>query len=316
MKKTIVLFIAVLILIGLGSFVFNESKPSEKEKVKIGYLDIISSAPFYIAQEKKFFEEEGLEVELVKIASANEAYEALVRGDIDFVPSTGILPVLINAPKVGGVVKIASVSSLVSGVTFDKLVTVDEKIGNLKDLEEKKIGVFPGTTPTTFLKLYLKKNNIDVSKIEFIQIPPQNQIGALEAGSINALFGYEPIPTIAQDKNQKMNVLAVDVLADVYPESPLGARLTTEKFMCERKEVFEKVQKAIDRAQDVVTNNRTEYVNIVSQRMSIPTAVLGKISPYLTYPVNEEKVASFEQFLIDNQELKEKTNHDVLINCK
>lgn len=315
MNKKLLSGVAIIILVIIGLTFLNKPAPTDKEKVKIGYLDIISSAPLYVAQEKKFFDEEDLEIEFIKLSSANEAYEALARGDIDFVPSTGILPVLINAPKVGGVVKIASASSLVSGVTFDKLITTNEKIVSLKDLEGKKIGIFPGTTPTTFLKLFLKKNNVNIDGITFIQTPPQNQIGALEAGSIDALFGYEPVPTIAELNNQKVKVLASDVLAEVYPESPLGARLATENFMCVRKDAFNKVQNAINKAQDLITNNREQYVTIVSAKMNIPSGVLEKVNPYLTYPTNKNKITSFEEFLVNNGELKEKTNIDLLIGC-
>lgn len=307
--------VVVVVIILIVSLSKNNPSSDTKEKVRIGYLNLLTSAPLYVAENKGFFEREGLEVELVKLSSANEAYEALARGDIDFVPSTGILPVLINAPKVGGVVKIASASSLVGKMTFDKLITLNDKISQLTDLKGKKIGIFPGTTPTTFLKIFLKSKGVDVDSITFIQIPPENQLAALESGSIDALFGYEPVPTIEESKNTKVKVLASDVLAEVFPGSPLGARLTTDKFMCQRNAVYEKVQKVFDDAQDVIKNDRNTYVSVVSERLSISPEIVGKLTPYFTYDVNKETLASFEDFLVKNGELKEKTNLAVLTEC-
>jgi len=74
----------------------------------------------------------------------------------------------------------------------DKLTEYD-----LEDLEGKKIGVFPGSTATNLLKKFLSDNNIDISKIEFIQIVPPNQLPALYGGSIDVLHAYEPTTAIA-----------------------------------------------------------------------------------------------------------------------
>lgn len=314
-KKTISLIIIVVVV--LVAWMLVAKKPATVEKIKVGYIsNLLSSATVNIAQDKKLFEAEGLVVELVPMVSTNEIYEALVRGDIDYVPSIGILPILLNEPKVGGVVKIASVSSFVPGVTFDKLITLNPNIKTLKDLENKKIAVFPGTTPTTFLKLFLKKNNVNVDSITYVQTPPQNQGPALKAGSVDALFGYEPVPSLIEAGESGATVLARDLIADVYNESPLGARGAGAKFMCERPEDFAKMQKVIDQAQDIIRNDKDAYIQIISRDMNIPVTVLEKIYPYFTQPVDRDDLVVFEDFLIKNGELTTKTNMDSLISCK
>ena len=70
-------------------------------------------------------------------------------------------------------------------------------------MEGRKIGVFPGSTATNLLKKFLSDNNIDISKIEFIQIVPPNQLPTLYEGSIDVLHAYEPTTAIALQRKWK-----------------------------------------------------------------------------------------------------------------
>ncbi len=316
MKKIII--IGVIVSLGLIAFAAFRDKSEDDTVVKIGYLETIATAPLYIAQDKNYFADEGLKnVEFIKLSSANEAYEALVRGDVDFVPGTGLLQVLINQQKVGDAVKIASMSAFTDDTNFDKLITLDNKsVDTLKDLEGKNIAVFPGTTPTTFLKLFLKKNSINVENITFVQLLPQNQIQALEAGSVDAIFGYQPIPALAEAKLANVKTLAENLFITLYPNIPLGSRLATKEFMCTRTKEFKKVQKAIDKGQDIITSDKKLYASILGGRINIPAAIVEKINPYLTYPAQADAISKFQNFLIVNGELKEMADINKVVGCQ
>jgi ABC-type nitrate/sulfonate/bicarbonate transport system substrate-binding protein len=49
----------------------------EGQEVRIGYLPYSSGLPFFVAQEKGFFKKEKLDIQAVKVASANEAIDAI-----------------------------------------------------------------------------------------------------------------------------------------------------------------------------------------------------------------------------------------------
>jgi len=53
------------------------------EKMKIGLLPIVDALPFFVAEEKGYFQAEGLDVEFIQFASALERDGAVQAGEID-----------------------------------------------------------------------------------------------------------------------------------------------------------------------------------------------------------------------------------------
>ena len=73
--------ILIIILILVGVLFFSQNKEN-REVIRIGYLPITASLPLFIAQEKGYFTEQGLNVELVKFETSNQVIDSLVREDI------------------------------------------------------------------------------------------------------------------------------------------------------------------------------------------------------------------------------------------
>jgi NitT/TauT family transport system substrate-binding protein len=79
----------VLIFLSVLSFSCSGQTKTEGElpdigTIHIGYLPILPSAPYFIAQEKGYFKEQGLEVELESFNSAAFMMPLLATGDLDF----------------------------------------------------------------------------------------------------------------------------------------------------------------------------------------------------------------------------------------
>ena len=53
------------------------------DKVKVLILPYISSAPYFIGIEEGYFEEQGIEVEVVNLVSTEEVMPALASGQVD-----------------------------------------------------------------------------------------------------------------------------------------------------------------------------------------------------------------------------------------
>src|SRR3989338_10212029 len=73
----------VLILVLAGFFLLSPAASSPSEKIRVGWQPIAPHILTFIAFEKEFFKEEGLDVELVKFGSANQLLDALAAGQID-----------------------------------------------------------------------------------------------------------------------------------------------------------------------------------------------------------------------------------------
>lgn len=69
---------------------------AQEKKLKLGLLPILDVLPFYIAQDKGYFEAEGLQVELVPVKSAQERDALIQAGEIDGQLNDLISTVLLN----------------------------------------------------------------------------------------------------------------------------------------------------------------------------------------------------------------------------
>ena len=89
-------------------FFFRAANPVlAGDKIRIGALRLTSSAPIFIALERGLFKEEGLEVEVKFMKSAQPVAMALAAGDLD-VGATGLTAGLYNAMANGLKIRIVA----------------------------------------------------------------------------------------------------------------------------------------------------------------------------------------------------------------
>jgi len=295
MKNTkLIISILVIAIIIIGAFfVFSPEQEEQKiTNVKISDRGLASALPIYVAIEKGYFEEFGLKPELVKLSSGNDVFNALTRNELD-IGEIPIDPLIFAEDKANTGVKIFLVGkwSQNTNKNFDALFVVkDSSINSLKDLEGKKIGVFPGVTAKTFLAYYLKERGIDSSKVEFVQLAPNLHLQSLSSGAIDALWAYQPTVTVAENsdflkiENGIYNNLGINYFA-IYSFS--GSFSKTD--------FAEDAQKALSKAIRYMELNEEESREILSKYTS-----LGDLSSQMKYFPQYSEPTN-----IDKEELKD-----------
>ena len=83
--KKILIFIIIIGLVVCGYFIFrNNDKETELTKVTVGEVThSIFYAPQYVADALGYYEEEGLDVELMLISGADKVTSAVLSGDVE-----------------------------------------------------------------------------------------------------------------------------------------------------------------------------------------------------------------------------------------
>ncbi len=311
MKKILIAILMVLVII--GAFVYsNKPKDQAPNKiVKIGYAPNVGFLPAHIAAEQDLFEKNNLKVELVQMQSAQQLYEALVRGDLDYVPFLSSIVVINGEQASGGNnVKLVTVSDISTENQFDDLlVKKDSPIKTVIDLAGKKIGVFPGTTGMNFTKKYLADKGVDISKIEFIQLPPPNQLTALEAGSVDVLHAYEPNLTLAIEKMSAVKLANESIFASQINHAAFGGYWFNAKFAAENPNLAAKLVTAMDEANAVISTDEATARAIAQKVYNLDEAVAQKVTLVKMVPATEFKpvlFTSFVDFLVSIGELKTK----------
>ncbi len=185
MKKFIFYFCFFLSLAGTTAL--------GQERVRVGVpLFPTVSYPVFIAQERGFFEKNGLKAEIIRINSEPTTYQALISGDID--ATSGAPTGLVQSNIQGvGVVSLGSWDNLVSYTLATK-----EKINDLAQLRGKKIGINRlGGKSSLILRVMLEDAGLNTSKdVTLLQLGgSQERLAALVRGGIDAApvdFAFEP----------------------------------------------------------------------------------------------------------------------------
>jgi len=272
MKKVVVLLLMVFLLMAAGSAL-------GAEKVKIGHLAVIPSLPTYVAMEKGFFTEQGLDVELVPFQSGTDIIDALIAGRIDADCMSAITGFWFVAQNVTDRFKLFLVYAADSNVDNTMVVVVkkDSPLKSLKDLKGKKVGTFPGATSVSLARVIVGKQT-DPKKVTFTEIPPANLIGALAAGQIDAYFSPEPFGMIALSQGVgRYLIKSPCTLLGLKRGITGGGFAFSTKFLQERPEVAKKVKAAIEKGADYIKTNEQEARGFLVKYAQLPPPVAARI---------------------------------------
>jgi NMT1/THI5 like len=156
-------YVSSSILLSLILVVVNNGAPSMaygQDKVRIGVpLFPTVSYPVFIAQERGFFDRNGLKAEIIRINSEPTTYQALIAGDID---ATSGAPTGLVQSNIQGVpvVSLGSWDNLVSYTMVTR-----EKIDDLVQLRGKKVGINRlGGKSSLILRVMLEDAGLNTSK--------------------------------------------------------------------------------------------------------------------------------------------------------
>ncbi len=230
----------------------------EKTRVRIGDLPVSVSLPLYVALEKGYFEDEGLEAERVKFEAPNQIVDALMAGTVDLTSPGGAMGIMGVANfKNPGKIKIYAASGGTVETPFDSiLVKTGSPIATVPDLKGKRLGILPGIQWRTIARHILAQSGLLAEKdVTIVELSPALQAQALASGDVDALLGVEPIPTIVKAKKiGKEIVHGAAERAIVEPFYP-GAGGVNLAFAKENPETMRKVMAVFERAiKDIEAN--------------------------------------------------------------
>ncbi len=157
-------------------------------KLKIGYAVWVGYGPLFIARDKGFFKEEGLDVELIKIEDPKERFTVLAGGQLD-----GLVTTLDNMSQYWKTdLPFKAFLALDESSGGDGIVTVNDSIKTVKDLKGKHVGVNVGSVSQFFLEYVLQQNGLSGKDVTMVKMKQGDVPAALAANRIDAGVTWEP----------------------------------------------------------------------------------------------------------------------------
>jgi NitT/TauT family transport system substrate-binding protein len=220
-------------------------------KVKVGVIGLTCEAPIYVAVEKGYFKDEGLDVSLTKYSNWATYKDALVLGGFDI--THHLIMMFLKPIEQGADVKI------LAGVHRGCLRVQTSTTGTvqtLEDLRGKRIGVpGMGTPPFIFANRALALKGIDPAKeITWKVYPPAELKLALEKGDVDAVADSEPIGTLLLASGKVKNV-ADQAVDEPFASEYCCAVVANGKFVANNPKAAAAATRAILKAAKWVEAN-------------------------------------------------------------
>jgi len=235
----------------------TSSKPLTQVTVVMGYVPNVQFAPFYVAEKKGYFAEQGLavkfhwgfEVDGIKLVGANQAEFAMLGGDQVIQARSQNIPLVY-------------VANYYNAFPISIFSLKEKNIKTPQDLAGKRValsGYFGATYTGWRALLYaanLKESDVKTQDVAFAQV------AALTQGLADAAAGYsnnEPVQLRLQGK--EINVINV---GDYSKLVGIGL-VTSEKMVAEKPELVRAMVVALMRGMDATRTNLGEALTICIQ---------------------------------------------------
>jgi len=186
--------------------------PDGATKVTFGYTPVSIFAPVFIAYEKGYFAQYGVDVELKPFAGGSDMVLQTATGNLDF-GIGGAGPAYWNAASQDLGLKLvapghAEGNPVASPLMISKAACEDGSIQSVADLKGKKVAVnAPGATELWLSRALATGGlTLDDVDLQFLSFP--DAVAALQSGGLDASIVGEPLATAAE--NQGIAVRLVD----------------------------------------------------------------------------------------------------------
>ncbi|MHC4159286.1 MAG: ABC transporter substrate-binding protein [Planctomycetota bacterium] len=309
MKKIAAITAIAVIVLATGCQCAPKTACRQTPTVRIGYLNLVTSLPVFIAQDKGFFAEQGIDYKIIPVASSNRIVESIVAGELDCFVGASAVPALAAELRSPGKLKVFAVSKITADKPFDALmVKKDSPIRTLSDLSGRKVAVFPGTTAASLLRKYLGDKGVNVSAITFVPMPPAKHLDALMEGSVDVIYAYEPTIAIALSRGA-VKKLHGSAYADMLSPNPISVSVVSAAFIRKHPETAAKVIRALERAMNYMKEQDKQTRHILIRRMELSRDTANRC--VFLYMLGHERinVAVFQRFADMLTELGELEGH-------
>lgn len=308
------LALAVLLLASCGEQPTTDDGP---RRVTVGVLPIEGLEPFYIALNRGYFEEEGLEVVPQQGQGGAAIIPGVVSGDFQFGFSNNVSLLTASAQGLGLRVLTDGTDAPTEGEpsTYGFSLVVAPEDGEVQEADD-----LPGSTVAVntlqnigpvVINRSLEKRGIDPAGVEYVEVPFPEMSAALKQGDVDAAWLVEPFSTVATDDGAK-------TLLRPYLEAAAGRSIatwfTSATYAEEKPEITKAFTRALKRGIETAANKPQLARDTLLDYTKIPPKIAKRMTlSVFTTEVDPADFNYLSNLMLRYEFIKKKPDVDELL---
>ncbi|MBE9180230.1 ABC transporter substrate-binding protein [Oculatella sp. LEGE 06141] len=230
-------------------------------RINAGVTTWIGNSALYIAKEKGFFSDAGLELNIRKFNVVADSFPGFDVGQIQLIPpvTSEIVALAANQSDF----RIVAMMDLSSG---GDAILARNSIDDIQSFKGKRVAVTKGGVSHFFLLQVLEDAGLTEAEVGILDIEPEVAARAYEAGSVDIVCTYSPFL-------EKANVAQPDgrIIYDTSqkPTAIADAYVFSAQFIEENYRAVEGFVSGIFKALDFLVSNRDDALAIAAEPLGI-----------------------------------------------
>lgn len=303
MKKGV---LAVLLLIALSSFAH-----AQPVKMRIGILPVLDTLPLQVALSDGLFEDQGLDVELIRFSSALERDTAMQTGQLDGYFGDLIASYLLINAGVPMYVGLTSWRTTPNYPMFGIALAPKNKSFSLSQLKGSTLGLSKSTIMEFLADKMEERLGVDkghFQQMEVKKIPIRMQM--LLTDQLDAALLPEPLLSLVKLKGGSIFTTSDNL------RMPLTVVCLNRAFFKDGAEPYSHFIIAYKEAVRRLTENPEDYRQLMAETCRIPKPLVSRF-PIYPYPMpslpTDAELDEVQNWMIGKGLLKERIPHELVL---
>jgi len=301
----------IILVISL-TLVFGPVSCSKRmESISVAYPPFEVTGLFWIAQERNFFSQNGLNVTPRRYDTGAGSLAGLLNGEADLAVGPSEFPLVGRALQKE---RIRTIGTIAKSEFIYLVARRDRGIENVSDLKGKRIGTTFGTIAHFFLGRFLELNGMNMDDITLVEVKtPEEWVNAIANGDIDAVVTAQPYVNEAKDR-----LGANAIVWSAQSSQPLQTQvISTNEWITEHPDLVIRFLKSLALAEEYAILNPAEAKAIVKQQLSLDAAYMDTVwsQNQFSLSLDQSLVAAMEdeaRWMIENNLTPEKEVPDFL----
>jgi NitT/TauT family transport system substrate-binding protein len=263
--------ITIIVMFCLSLAACVPGQEAEDTNLKMGLLPILDVIPFYVAEQSGYFEDEGINVELVPVKSAQERDALMQAGEIDGMLNDLISTGLFNRDEAQIKIVATARRAYPESPQFRVLAAPGSEIGSVQDLAGVPIGISQNTVIEYITDRLLEAEGLSSDQIEIVEVSAiPVRFEQLMAGQIDAATLPDPLAQGA------LAAGATQVIDDSqYAEYSQSVLSFSTQAVENKPNTIRKFLKAWNQAVGDLNGNPDGFSDLLIEKGRVPESIQG-----------------------------------------